>query len=477
MRRISAFGVAALACAVLCGLPAGAPAQAAQAGPPRTQETRPASARTPAAAAFPGQLTAVSAASGTGAWAVGGPLILHWNGRTWSRVTDPVPSASLQAVKAISAASAWAVGQYCSANCDGKQATFSTLILHWNGRTWSKVPSPSAGIYASLSGVTATSGSSAWAVGDYCTTNCETQETYYTLILHWNGRTWSKVASPDPGGTGGSFLSGVTATSGTSAWAVGDYCTVGCIDKQQPMLDTLILHWNGRTWSKVPSPGPGTYASLSGVTATSGSSAWAVGDYCTAHCRAQETYYTLILHWNGRTWSKVASPDPGGITGSFLSGVTATSGTSAWAVGYYDTSTAELTLILHWNGRTWSKVPSPGPGTYASLSGVTATSGTDAWAVGSALILHWNGRAWSLCLLSAGVAGVRVLAQVPPDQLVQPGASLAGPAAPRRIRHRHRHPSGHWPLRSLPRLRRHRGCGQRAELTLAAVGTSWLGAR
>ena len=372
MRRISAFGVAALACAVLCGLPAGAPAQAAQAGPPRTQETRPASARTPAAAAFPGQLTAVSAASGTGAWAVGGPLILHWNGRTWSRVTDPVPSASLQAVKAISAASAWAVGQYCSANCDGKQATFSTLILHWNGRTWSKVPSPSAGIYASLSGVTATSGSSAWAVGDYCTTNCETQETYYTLILHWNGRTWSKVASPDPGGTGGSFLSGVTATSGTSAWAVGDYCTVGCIDKQQPMLDTLILHWNGRTWSKVPSPGPGTYA---------------------------------------------------------------------------------------------------------SLSGVTATSGTDAWAVGSALILHWNGRAWSLCLLSAGVAGVRVLAQVPPDQLVQPGASLAGPAAPRRIRHRHRHPSGHWPLRSLPRLRRHRGCGQRAELTLAAVGTSWLGAR
>ena len=358
----------------------------------------------------------MSAASGTDAWAVGWAfrLILHWNGRAWSRVTGlnpgPVPP-SLQAVKVISAASAWAVGNYCTAHCEDEElATFSTLILHWNGRTWSKVPSPvlsSSG--TELNGVTATSGTSAWAVGRYIRGTA-----ILTLILHWNGRAWSRVASPSPSD---SYLDGVTATSGTSAWAVGQYCPAHC-DGFSTTSGTLILHWNGKTWSRVASPSP-SESYLDGVTATSGTSAWAVGGYCpTASCAGIPMVSgTLILHWNGKTWSRVASPSPGSNVnlGSFLDGVTATSGTSAWAVGgYYDCTAPSCsfqmtfgTLILHWNGRTWSRVaiPSPGSSTNGTFpNAVTATSSTSAWTVGGyirgaaslTLILHWNGRTWSL---------------------------------------------------------------------------------
>ena len=59
-----------------------------------------------------------------------------------------------------------------------------------------------------------------------------------------------------------------------------------------------------------------------------------------------------LLHWNGKTWSKVASPSlPGG---DELYGVSAASGTSAWAVGSYDSIAETHPLLLRWNGKSWS---------------------------------------------------------------------------------------------------------------------------
>jgi hypothetical protein len=66
--------------------------------------------------------------------------------------------------------------------------------------------------------------------------------------------------------------------------------------------------------------------------------------------------HTLILRWNGTAWSQAKSPNPSSAA-NVLSGVTATSASNAWAVGYYDNSStgARDTLILHWNGVSWSK--------------------------------------------------------------------------------------------------------------------------
>src|SRR5438270_13536251 len=97
-------------------------------------------------------------------------------------------------------------------------------------------------------------------------------------------------------------------------------------------------------------------------------------------------HHTLIEHWDGSAWRVVPSPNVG-TNDNVLQGVAATSGTNAWAVGDYLNSdlTSYETLIEHWDGAAWTVVLSPNVGPEDYLQGVVATSETDAWAVGCAL--------------------------------------------------------------------------------------------
>jgi hypothetical protein len=334
-------------------------------------------------------------------WAVGDfnqrTLALHLSGRRWTEVASPNPGGNghantLASVAATGPSDAWAVGNYAA----GK--TSRTLILHWDGAVWSRVASPNPGgpkNAAGLFGVAATSASGAWAVGSY--SNGKARR---TLILRWNGAAWTQVPSPNPGGpTHDSRLTAIAVVSARNAWAAGYYQTARAFRR------TLILHWNGRSWTQVPSPNPGGSADgnlLFGVTATSASDAWAVG-YTTTKTGAT----TLILHWNGTSWSR--RPSPNEATGAtpridHLQGVTATSAENAWAVGYYQLSGAGFyTLILHWDGTSWRAQPSPDPdGDNDFLISVAASSASSAWAVGGsnngfgpqALVVHWDGSFW-----------------------------------------------------------------------------------
>jgi hypothetical protein len=63
---------------------------------------------------------------------------------------------------------------------------------------------------------------------------------------------------------------------------------------------------------------------------------------------------TLVLHWNGKSWAKVASPTVA--KSSALYGVSASSASQAWAVGMWGTSTVPGGgLILDWNGTSWTR--------------------------------------------------------------------------------------------------------------------------
>jgi hypothetical protein len=188
-----------------------------------------------------------------------------------------------------------------------------------------------------------------------------------TLVRHWNGTSWTQVASP------GGALFGVSVLSPCDGWAVGgSACTrVG--------QTTLVRHWNGTSWMQVASPNPGAKDRfLSSVSAVSATDAWAVGAYETS----TGILRTLILRWNGTSWTQVASPD------GELFGVSAMSAADAWAVGIYQNSgthATRLTLALHWDGSIWTRVPCPSPGTASPgsyLSSVSAVSPSDAWAVG-----------------------------------------------------------------------------------------------
>src|SRR5205807_217402 len=132
-------------------------------------------------------------------------------------------------------------------------------------------------------------------------------------------------------------LRAVAAVAANDVWAVGVY------DNHINAL-TLIEHWDGSTWSIVPSPNPGVGdTELYGVAAVAANDVWAVGYYV----NGTSPYLTLIEHWNGSSWSIVPSPSPGSSV-SELNAVAAVAANDIWAVGVYDGG-ASSTLIEHWN--------------------------------------------------------------------------------------------------------------------------------
>jgi hypothetical protein len=381
--------LAAAGLAVMLALAAAAPAaEAATRGP---------GASRPAAGFKGSSFYSVSSVSATRAWAVGAlqstksdtvlTVTARWNGTGWTQVASPSPGGSnavseLTGVSALTASDAWAVGSY---------GTFgaATLALHWNGTSWTQVPTPNPGFPSApndLTAVSAASASDAWAVGYY-------GNLYFrTLALHWNGTSWAQVATPDPAGSkAANQLLGVSATSASSAWAVGCY---GSNDVKQGPQKTLVLGWNGSAWTQAPTPNPGASGCLTAVAAVSPSDAWAVG-WTEATLSGPER--TLVLHWNGSRWSQVASPSVAAGSSS-LAGVSAASANCVWAVGNVAASAASTTtLVLHWNGIEWARMASPNDGSSA-LDGVNAVSASDALAVGTSgtgsLALRWNGTKW-----------------------------------------------------------------------------------
>ncbi len=303
----------------------------------------------------------------------------------WSVVSSPNVGTDhnyLTGVAVVSANDVWVVGYFHTGN------STRTLLEHWDGSSWSVIASPNPDAsYNNLNAVTAVSANDVWAVGSYYNGNVTP-----TLIEHWNGSSWSVVSSPNIG-THSNVLNGVAVVSANDVWAVGTY--------NSNVDFTLVEHWNGSSWSLVPSPNIITGACyLHAVAAVSASDVWAVGYTFDINLR----FYTLVEHWNGTSWSVVPSLDAGA-SGNYLNGVTAVSANDVWTVGYYYYPYS--TLVEHWNGTTWYGVSSPNVG---GRSGVAAVSANDVWAVGGS-ILHWNGTAWSV-VPSPNVGGLGAVAAV-----------------------------------------------------------------
>jgi hypothetical protein len=97
---------------------------------------------------------------------------------------------------------------------------------------------------------------------------------------------------------------------------------------------------------------------------------------------------TLTLCFNGRTWSRI--PSPNALSGNstdqnWLTSVSAVAANDVWAVsraGNHDAGLLDQTLIEHWDGARWTIVPSPDPGGASQdndLWGVAAVTTGDIW--------------------------------------------------------------------------------------------------
>jgi hypothetical protein len=325
---------------------------------------------------FQNDLHSVSASSKADIWAVGQTAI-HFDGSKWTAFSVPKISGDntsrLGGVVDFAPNNVWTVGIINIGLGNTNQ-----VIEHFDGTKWSISPGPTfqPTDEPSLESVTAISPSDMWAAGFILTNG---GQSLFPIFEHYDGTSWTAFETAFGDGT----IFGVSADATNDVWAVGSVAE----------SQTFVEHYDGNTWSVVPSPSPGAgFNILFGVVALAPNNVWAAG-YFTQQVNSTRPDKTLIEHWDGTSWKIVPSPNIGPHSvyqSNELWGITAVSANDVWAFGAYfaaDGSGQQSTLVLHWNGTGWTIVPSPNPATGSYrvdiLFGGTVIPTGDLWIVGN----------------------------------------------------------------------------------------------
>jgi hypothetical protein len=348
---------------------AAGPAVASPAGTLRAAATTPPAWRAvpvPSSVVSPASLNDVSASGPASAWAVGAdaetgfrqgtPLILHWNGTAWSKVTLPSVAGPgyLTSVSAGSRSSVWVLGTDKS----------GTVLLHWNGRRWRTVGFPGRAT-ATVTSVAAAPHGRAWLVGARKNAAGASE----ILVERWNGVAWHVAAT----GLGQGTLAKVRVSASGDVWAAGaDANGV-----------TLIAHEHRGTWTSIPGP---AITNVNDVLGVSTADVWTVGIIF-----SPRQYEPAISHWDGSTWTTVNVP--ANVITQDLSISPDISGQPQWA-GAEAGINPSRTLYAYYDGTAWSSVPGA-----TALSGVNDAGnvtahipGTEAtWGVGESVLLTAQG--------------------------------------------------------------------------------------
>lgn len=323
---------------------------------------------------------------------------------SWAIQATPLPRGAttgyLPSVSCVTPADCVAVGSHFQTSGPRNQLRGGALAEHWTGGAWrlQPVPSPAGpNKFVNLSAVSCDSAASCTAVGNYQ----NRAGNYFTLAEHWNGSTWSILATPTPPGVAYVNLNAVWCDSAASCVAAG-YYAVGVTSGGGA---ALVERWDGSGWTIEPTPAnpPGTYVSiLDAVSCTSAASCTAVG---ASYASTSPTIRPLAERWDGSGWTIQPTPAPSGSTGTVLAGLSCTTATSCTAVGSYSRKPdAGRALAEHWNGSAWTIQPIPavpGPGDPdGGLYGVSCTTADQCTAVGraggTALAEQWDGSTWTV---------------------------------------------------------------------------------
>jgi hypothetical protein len=278
----------------------------------------------------------------------------------WHEVRGPggVRSGSFSAVAASASGDAWFLGRSYRAQ----------VLAHWRDGRWTTVNLPRD---EALADVSALSAADVWAVGGVGAS---------ALVEHWDGSRWDRLNLPRSVARGRSLaglptarlLTAVSAASPNDVWAVGE-------DYNKKLSAWVVLHWNGASWSVVAT----TPLELTAVAALSSSDVWVTTRDAFS---LTPTRRVQLLHWDGRHWRHFTLRGPLGSDTLGLSAVTAVSARDVWVVGWDDpTPWGHLTgenwgLIFRWDGRRWQR-RQPIFSSSDSFDAVAVRSPSEAWIV------------------------------------------------------------------------------------------------
>jgi Phosphoesterase family len=275
---------------------------------------------------------------------------------------------SVGAIAGSSPTDIWAVGDFLPDAAKSNQDATLTFAEHYNGSKWTVVRTPNTGPdFNSFYGLAASQGR-AWAVGERLNSRYQDR----ALVEVWNGTTWSLANIPQPGDVR-DMLFAATALSPSDVWVVGDQ------EGGNGVFQTLAEHWNGSSWTVVPTPDPGPSGDhLYAVDAVSPDDVWATGQQL-----GRFPDNGLVEHWDGHSWSVV--PMPAATTASvMLDAIAVTASDQVYVAGEADSPAGGRPLIETYQGGTWqiAGLPASAGSIWTNLWGITV-AGSTVWAVGT----------------------------------------------------------------------------------------------
>jgi hypothetical protein len=209
--------------------------------------------------------------------------------------------------------------------------TFDTIVLRWDGTSWTPVEHPSpASDYVNLGSVLALAPDDVWIAGNFLGPRAE----QVPFSAHWNGQEW-QIIPMVKFGTAGTLIDALAATEDGRVWAVGS--ATSNEGTSRPLVEAFD---NGR-WRVEATPMPSAYGALLGA-AGIGRGLWAVG------WQQEEggSNGTLTMRLTPRGWRTVPSPNVGA-SGNLLLDVDALDPGEAWAVGFFQVPGTNRNLSLH----------------------------------------------------------------------------------------------------------------------------------
>jgi hypothetical protein len=207
-----------------------------------------------------------------------------------------------------------------------------------------------------------------------------------TAVRHWDG---TQLTTMTPlGGVGA--LTGLSAISPTSVWAVGCRFVQDAADPSK-IPGAIALHFDETGWHEslvASGPTPCIDPALFAVWAT-GTDAYAAGAD------------GLVAHWDGARWATLQGPV---VAGETLTVVTGSATNDVFFVGTSPYGQLTQPTVLHWNGVALAALTVPAQGLAGNVIAAFADAPSSLWvAVNWAQVntgddetlSHWDGTAWT----------------------------------------------------------------------------------